>query len=55
MNYYSIKLFLDLNKFLPDVMEKLFELSIIFFSPYTWIIDVLIKSKENSFLGIEVN
>ena len=49
MNYYSIKLFSDFNNFLPDEMEKLLELSIIFFSFYRLIIVVLMKSKENNF------
>ena len=54
MNYYSIKLFSDLNN-LPDVMVILLELSIIYFSLYRLIIVVLMKTKENSFLETEVN
>jgi len=53
MNYYSINLFSDLNNFLPDVMVKLLELSIIF-SLYRLII-IYMKSKENSLLEIKVN
>ena len=54
MNYYLLGLFSDLNN-LPDVVVKLLDLSIIFFSLYRLIFFVLMKSKENSFLETEVN
>jgi len=52
---YPIKLFSDLNNFLPDVMVKLLVLSIIFYSLYKLIIVGLMRSKVNSFLETEVN